>query len=74
MQGGCDYTTSLDIEGLIDRMFVYYRSCSSFPPLVSVCVCVYYYSTYYKSVRGGEGGWRVEDMCYERLRAEVSVN
>ncbi len=23
--------------------------------------------------RGG-GGWRVEDKCYERLRAEASVN
>ena len=30
---------------------------------------VYYCSTYYKAVR--EGG---EDMCYERLRAEASVN
>ena len=37
------------------------------------CVCVYYCSTYYKAVRG-EGGWSVEDMCYERLRAEASVN
>ena len=37
-------------------------------------VCVYYYRTYYKAVRGGEGGWRVEDMCYERLQAKTSVN
>jgi hypothetical protein len=37
-------------------------------------VCVYYCSTYYKAVRGGGGGWRGEDMCYERLRAEASVN
>ncbi len=29
-----------------------------------LCVCVYYCSTYYKAVRGGGGGWRVEDMCY----------
>ena len=40
-------------------------------------VCVYYCSTlshtYYKAVReGGEGG--VEDVCYERLRAEAYVN
>ena len=34
-------------------------------------VCVYYCSTYYKAVR--EGG-RMEDMCYERLRAEAGVN
>jgi len=37
-------------------------------------VCVYYCSTYYKAVREGGGGWRVEDMCYERQRAEASVN
>jgi hypothetical protein len=30
-------------------------------------------STYYKAVREGGGG-RVEDMCYERLRAEAYVN
>jgi len=41
---------------------------------ITVCVCVYYCSTYYKAVRGGGGGWRGEDMCYERLRAEASVN
>jgi hypothetical protein len=34
-------------------------------------VCVYYCSTYYKDVREGGG---VEDMCYERLRAEACVN
>ncbi len=35
----------------------------------------YYCSTYYKAVRGGGGGgWGGEDMCYERLRAEASVN
>jgi hypothetical protein len=27
-----------------------------------------------KLFAGGRGGWRVEDMCYERLRAETSVN
>ncbi len=38
-------------------------------------VCVYYCSTYYKAVRGGVGGgWRGADLCYERLRAEASVN
>ncbi len=36
-------------------------------------VCVYYCSTYYKAVRGGGGGG-MEDMCYERLRAEADVN
>jgi hypothetical protein len=36
-------------------------------------VCVYYCSTYYKAVRGGGGG-TVEDMCYERLRAEACVD
>ena len=42
---------------------------------VSVSVCGYYCSTYYKAVHGGRGGWwRGEDMCYERLRAEASVN
>ena len=35
-------------------------------------VCVYYCSTYYKAVREGGGG--MEDMCYERLRAEAGVN
>ena len=35
--------------------------------------CVYYCSTYYKAVREeGRGG--MEDMCYERLRAEADVN
>ena len=37
-------------------------------------VCVYYCSTYYKAVRGEGGRGRDEDMCYERLRAEASVN
>jgi hypothetical protein len=36
-------------------------------------VCVYYCSTYYKAVREGGGGG-MEDMCYERLRAETDVN
>jgi hypothetical protein len=36
-------------------------------------VCVYYCSTYYKAVREGRGV-DVEDMCYERLRAEAYVN
>jgi hypothetical protein len=35
-----------------------------------VCVCVHYCRTYYKAVRGG-GRRRVEDMCYERQRAEA---
>ena len=36
-------------------------------------VCVYYCSTYYKAVRvGGKG--IVEDMCYERRRAEAYVD
>jgi hypothetical protein len=37
-----------------------------------VCVCVCYCSTYHKAVREGGGG--MEDMCYERLRAEASVD
>jgi hypothetical protein len=36
-------------------------------------VCVYYCSTYFKGVRVG-GGRAMEDMCYERLRAEACVN
>jgi hypothetical protein len=36
---------------------------------MEVCVCVYYCSTYYKAVR--VGGGIVEDMCYERQRAEA---
>ena len=36
-------------------------------------VCVYYCSTYYKAVRVCGGGG-MEDMCYERLRAEADVN
>ncbi len=39
----------------------------------SLPACVYYCSTYYKAVREGGGG-EVEDMCYERLRAEAYVN
>ena len=36
-------------------------------------VCVFYYCrTYYKAVR--VGGRRVEDMCYERRRAEAYVD
>jgi hypothetical protein len=37
-------------------------------------VCVYYCSTYYKAVRVGGGGGAMEDMCYERLRAEACVD
>ncbi len=36
-------------------------------------LCVYYCSTYYKAAREGGGGG-MEDMCYERLRAEADVN
>jgi len=36
-------------------------------------VCVYYCRTYYKAVREGGGG-AMEDMCYERRRAEAGVN
>jgi len=36
-------------------------------------VCVYYCRTYYKAVRGG-GRRRVQDMCYERRRAEACVD
>jgi len=35
------------------------------------CVCLLL--QYYKAVREGGGG-KVEDMCYERLRAEAYVN
>ena len=38
-----------------------------------VCVFVCYCSTYEKAVREGGGG-EMEDMCYERLRAEADVN
>jgi len=34
-------------------------------------VCVYHCSTYYKAVRGRGV---VEDMCYERRRAEALVD
>ena len=40
-------------------------------PLFRVCV-FYYCRTYYKAVR--VGGGRVEDMCYERRRAEACVD
>ena len=36
-------------------------------------VCVYYCRTYYKAVRGG-GRRRVDDMCYDRRRAEACVD
>ena len=40
----------------------------------SLINCVFYYCrTYYKAVRGG-GRRRVEDMCYERRRAEACVD
>ena len=39
-----------------------------------VLVCVFYYCrTYYKAVRGG-GRRRVDDMCYDRRRAEACVD
>jgi hypothetical protein len=39
-----------------------------------VLVCVFYYCrTYYKSC-SRVGGGRVEDMCYERRRAEACVD
>jgi hypothetical protein len=42
-------------------------------PTLLFRVCVYYCSAYYKAVREGGGGG-MEDMCYERLRAEADVN
>ena len=36
-------------------------------------VCVYFCRTYYKAVRGG-GRRRVDDMCYDRRRAEACVD
>jgi len=36
-------------------------------------VCVYYCRTYYKAVRVGECPGTVEDMCYERRRADSQV-
>ena len=41
--------------------------------LSSASVCVYYCRTYYKAVRGG-GRRRVDDMCYDRRRAEACVD
>ena len=46
---------------------------SPWVPLPVAGVCVYYCRTYYKAVRGG-GRRRVEDMCYERRRAEACVD
>ncbi len=37
------------------------------------CVCVYYCSAFDKAVRVCVGG-KVEDMCYERRRAEAGVD
>ena len=36
-------------------------------------VCVFITAVPITKVFAGGGGWRVEDMCYERLRAEASV-
>ena len=36
-------------------------------------MCVYYCRTYYKAVRGG-GRRKVDDMCYDRRRAEACVD
>ena len=41
--------------------------------IFQVIVCVYYCRTYYKAVRGG-GRRRVDDMCYDRRRAEACVD
>ncbi len=41
--------------------------------LPNLDVCVYYCRTYYKAVRGG-GRRRVDDMCYDRRRAEACVD
>jgi hypothetical protein len=52
---------------------VYY--CRTYYKAVRVfsSVCVYYCRTYYKAVRGG-GRRRVDDMCYDRRRAEACVD
>ncbi len=42
-------------------------------PITKLFECVYYCSTYYKGVRVGGRGI-VEDMCYERRRAEACVH
>ena len=49
------------------------KSTLSSQPDVADCVCVYYCRTYYKAVRGG-GRRRVDDMCYDRRRAEACVD
>ncbi len=52
------------------RLLITTRSSTS---LLVLCVCVYYCRTYYKAVRGG-GRRRVDDMCYDRRRAEACVD
>jgi len=47
--------------------------CAAHMWICGICVCVYYFRTYYKAcLRGGRR--RVEDMCYERRRAEACVD
>ena len=62
----------LGVERRVERFFVLShleRGTTYYKAVVSV----YYCRTYYKAVRGG-GRRRVDDMCYDRRRAEACVD
>ena len=61
----------LGVERRVERFFSYLAI--SVLRRRSNRVCVYYCRTYYKAVRGG-GRRRVDDMCYDRRRAEACVD
>jgi hypothetical protein len=67
----CVYVS--DSLSKIDRVCVFMCVTGTVCLLLQDRVCVYYCRTYYKAVRGG-GRRRVEDICYERRRAEACVD
>ena len=59
------------LENWFKTRFLPYGKSHGYP--YGKCVCVYYCRTYYKAVRGG-GRRRVDDICYDRRRAEACVD
>jgi hypothetical protein len=66
----CVFITAVPIIKLFVCVCVFITAVPIMCLLLCV-VCVYYCSTYYKSVRVGGGGETMEDMCYERLLGPV---
>ncbi len=70
---GVNESLQTGIVGSLTLVFVRKRDGGGLRDIgVCACVCVYCCSTHYKAVLGGRG--IVEDMCYERRRAEACVD